>query len=450
MLKLINKIIKEDNFLSLSGNLIIAVFGFGGFALLARSLSPHDFAQWVLFISGGSLVEMLRYGITSNGLVRFLSGASENQTEQLIGANVIVSLIVTIILSLLLIIVYFLFTESLEATGYGLFFKWYPIVALINLPFNNALVVLQAKMEYGKILQVRSISSTFFFVFLIINFFILEYSIQVIVLAFILFNAITSVYTILKSWDGLLFIRKADKKSINTLLNFGKYSTFTLIGTNLLRNADVLIISVSPFGSAAVALFSIPLKLTEIQQIPLRSFAATAYPKMSKASIEERIEDLKNIFNTYSGALTYLFFFISVGTFLFAKQFVILVSGYQYLDVELYGIDIVMIVKILSIYGVLLPIDRIVGICLDSINKPAINAFKVMIMLAANVIGDLIAIYAFESIEMVAVATLVFTSVGIIIGLYYLNKSFAISITGIFKSANAFYKGLFLKLSKQL
>ena len=40
MYKLITKIVREDNFLSLAGNLVIAVFGLGGFALLARSLSP--------------------------------------------------------------------------------------------------------------------------------------------------------------------------------------------------------------------------------------------------------------------------------------------------------------------------------------------------------------------------------------------------------------------------
>ncbi|WP_431159515.1 hypothetical protein, partial [Winogradskyella poriferorum] len=71
---------------------------------------------------------------------------------------------------------------------------------------------------------------------------------------------------------------------------FEKYSTFRLIGTNLLRNADILIIIISPFGSNAVALFTIPLKLTEIQQIPLRSFRATAFPKMSKASLEGKTD----------------------------------------------------------------------------------------------------------------------------------------------------------------
>jgi O-antigen/teichoic acid export membrane protein len=229
-------------------------------------------------------------------------------------------------------------------------------------------------------------------------------------------------------------------------LNFGKYSTFTLIGTNLLRNADILIISISPFGSTAVALFSIPLKLTELQQIPLRSFVATAFPKMSKASLDGKISDVQNLFNIYSGALTYLFFFGSLVTFIFAKQFIILVSGYQYLDVNTIGIDIVAIVRILSIYGLLLPIDRMTGIGLDSINKPKINALKVLIMLVTNIIGDFIAIYIFKSIELVAISTLIFTTVGIFIGSYYLNQNFKILPNEIIKSTNYFYKSLWNKI----
>lgn len=448
MSKLLNKIIREDNFLSLSGNLIIAVFGFGGFALLARTLTPDEFGQWVLLISGGTLIQMLRSGLTSNGLIRFLSGANEHEKNNLIGANVVVSFLVTTIMALILVAIYFSNRLLIDTSAYGIFFKWYPLVALVSLPFTNALVVLQAERQYGKMLIIRFLSTVFFFVFLVVNYFVLDYSIDFIVIAYIVFRALTSLFSIWKSWDGLNQVMKADKKSIKVLLNFGKYSTFTLIGSNLLRNADVFIISLSPFGSAAVALFSIPLKLTEIQQIPLRSFVATAYPKMSKASMEGRVKDLKDLFNSYSGALTYFFFFVSVITFLFAKQFVILVSGYQYLDVDFHGIDIVLIVQIFSIYGLLLPIDRMTGVGLDSINKPSINAFKVMIMLAANIAGDLVAIYVFESIELVAVATLVFTTIGILLGMYYLNKSFRISFKSIFVAGVLFYKDMLLKIKK--
>ncbi len=447
MIHLFKKILKEDNFLSLSGNVIIAVFGFAGFSLLARSLSPDDFAEWVILISAGSLIEMLRYGISSNALVRFLSSASAHDEDRLIGSNVFLSLMISLALALLMILINYQFETVLLNSSYALFFKWYPMLVLLNLPMNNALAVQQAKMEYGHILFIRSVGSSLFFLIVLLSFVAFEFTIDQIALAYTVITGVTSAYCIYKSWDGIKHLRKVDRHSISELLQFGKYSTFTLIGTNLLRNADIFIISISPFGNAAVALFSIPLKLTELQQIPLRSFTATAFPKMSRASIEGRINEVKDLFNVYSGVLTYLFVLISLVTFLFAKEFIILVSGYQYLDTELYGIDIVLIVKILSVYGLLLPLDRMTGIGLDSINQPNINALKVFLMLGLNIIGDLVSVYVFESIEMVAITTLIFTFAGILIGCFFLSKSFKISIIEIIKSTNHFYKELLTKLT---
>jgi len=452
MRQIITKIIKEDNFLSLAGNLVIAVLGLAGFALLARSFNPEDFAQWVIFISGGSLIEMLRFGITNNALVRFLSGASHDQSEKLIGSNVLISLVSTIVIAFLMIMTNVIFKDIINNSVYELFFTWYPILAFINLPWNNALIVLQAKLEYGKILLIKGLNSGLFFTILVCNTFIFNLSIIELVWVLLSVNILTSLLTIFKGWDGLIFIKRANKSTNLTLLNFGKYSTFTLIGTNLLRNADLIIISISPLGSTAVALFSIPLKLTELQQIPLRSFAATAFPKMSKASLEGNVKEVKSLFYSYSGALTYLFVFISLITFIFAEQFVILVSGYQYLGLETTGFDIVVLVRIFSIYGILLPIDRMTGIGLDSINKPNINAIKVFFMLLTNIIGDVIAVFIFESLLMVAISTLIFTSVGIGLGAYFLNKEFKISSIQIFESGNRFYKTIWeqcLKASKE-
>ena len=73
----LKKIVREDNFLSLTGNMVIAILGIAGFALLTRSLSLELFGQWVLFITAGSFVEMFRFGITNTGLIRYLSGAEQ-------------------------------------------------------------------------------------------------------------------------------------------------------------------------------------------------------------------------------------------------------------------------------------------------------------------------------------------------------------------------------------
>lgn len=449
MKKTLLKIIREDNFLSLAGNLTIAVFGFAGFALLARSFSPVLFGQWVLFISSGTFIEMFRFGITNTAVIRYTAGASPADREKFIGSNWLIGLSATILISLTLILFGMLFHKPIEHAGYGLFFSWYPLLAFLNLPFNNALVILQADQKFGKILIIRFLQSGGFFLVLLINYLFLKMSLLQLLLAMLAVNAITSVYSILQGWDGLKHLRKATRQTTGTLLHFGKYTTFTLIGTNLLRSADTFIISLSPLGPAAVALYSIPMKLTEIQQIPLRSFAATAFPKMSKASIQGKIEEVRQLFYAYSGAITYLFFFISLGAFAFADLFVQILGGPQYTGTDpVTGANAAHIVRVFAIYGLLLPIDRMTGVGLDSINRPGRNLIKVMVMVITNIIGDLIAVFLFKSLLAVAIASILFTLIGVLIGFYYLDRDLDLNPAGIVKQGSRFYIDSYHKIRK--
>jgi O-antigen/teichoic acid export membrane protein len=445
--KTLNKIVREDNFLSLSGNLIIAIFGITSFAILARSFSVNEFGQWVLFISAGSFIEVFRFGITNTALIRYLSGADDNQRIKLIGSNALIGLGSTIVVVILLLLSNLIFHQAIQHSGYELFFNWYPFLAFINLPWNNALVVLQADRKYGKILILKALNSVPFFLVLLVNYFYFKMTLVEVVWAMLLINIITSFMSILKGWDGLKNIFKASAETNKTLLHFGKYTTFTLVGTNLLRSADTLIISLSPLGSSAVALYSIPMKLTELQQIPLRSFVATAFPKMSKASIQGKMEEVREHFYAYAGALTFLFIFTGLFTFVFADLFVLFLAGKKYLQTDpVSGFNAVSIVRVFSLYGLLLPIDRMTGIGLDSINKPNINALKVLFMVIANIIGDLIAIFIFKSLIMVAIGSIFFTILGIWIGMYFLNKELVLSYSEIFVKGINFYKSIFYKL----
>lgn len=449
-MKKLKKMVREDNFLSLTGNVVIAILGIAGFALLTRSLSLEIFGEWVLFITAGSFVEMFRFGITNTGLIRYLSGADDAGRVKLIGSNILIGFGATVLIAIILILCNVIFKESITNSGYSLFFKWYPLLAFLNLPWNNAVVILQSDRKYGKILVIKAINSGLFFLFILANFYFLNFALSQLVIAILIINAFTSFISIIAGWDGIKHITSATVETNKTLLHFGKYTTFTLIGTNLLRSADVLIISLSPLGNAAVALYSIPLKLTELQQIPLRSFVATAFPKMSKASIHNKMEEVKDLFYSYAGALTYLFVFISLVTFVFAEFFVFLLSGNQFLKTDpVTSFSVVNIVRIFSIYGLLLPIDRMTGIGLDSINKPNINALKVFFMVIANVVGDLIAIFIFKSLILVAIASILFTLVGIWIGMYFLNKELTLSYREIFSSGLKFYSSLFNKVTNK-
>lgn len=448
MKKQITRIIREDNFLSLAGNLVIALLGIAGFAILARSLSSDMFGQWVLLITAASFIEMFRFGITGTGLIRFLSGADETMRLQLLGSNALIGLVVTTILAGIIAVCNFYFYQGIQSSGYGLFFTWYPLLAFLNLPWNNALLSLQANRQYGKMLLVKSINSGTFFTVLLVHVCFTKMSLQQIIMANLIINTVTSLVCIVAGWDGMQHITKANRSTTGSLLHFGKYTTLTLAGTNLLRSADTLIISMSPLGSTAVALYSIPLKLTELQQIPLRSFTATAFPKMSKASLQGKTAEVKSLFYTYAGALSYLFVFLSLFTFVFADQFVFFLGGKQYLQTDpVTGCNAADIVRVFSFYGLLLPIDRMTGIGLDSVNRPAINALKVLLMVVANITGDLLSIFVFKSLLLVAVSSVLFTLLGIWIGMIFLNRELSLQYSEIFTGGFRFYMSLFNKFT---
>ena len=451
MKKALKKITREANFLSLTGNVAIAFFGFAGFALMARTFPVDVFGQWVLYISSGTFIEMFRFGITNTAIIRYLSGAEHEDRLKYVGSNGLIGLVATIFITLILVICHLVFPVPIKHAGYELFFTWYPLLAFVNLPFNTALVIMQADLKFGKMLLVKSLISGGFFFVLLVNYLFFKMTLVQLIWAQLLITLITSALCMMKGWDGLRHIRKATRQTNKTLLDFGKYTTFTLIGTNLLRSADTLIISLSPLGTAAVALYSIPMKLTEIQQIPLRSFVATAFPKMSRASIQGRIEEVKSVFYTYSGAMTYLFILISLLTFVFAGFFVLLLGGRQYMGIDpVLGVNTVTIVRIFSLYGLLLPIDRMTGIGLDSINKPAMNFIKVLIMVLANVIGDCVAVFIFKSLPMVAVASIVFTAIGVWVGYRFLDRELHLQQRIVFTEGIRFYKEIYSKLKTML
>jgi len=432
MINKLKKILKKPDLLSLVGNMMYAALGFASFLILTRSFPKEIFGEWVLFVTTSNFIEMFRFGITRTAIVRFLSGGSEEEKEKLIGANWLIGIVITLIIIFLVGISNLLFRESIQASGFNLFFIWYPIYAILNLPFNNALTVLQAKLQFGKILQLRTINILLFDLFLMANLLYLKVDINSVIIVFLVITSLTSFISLVKKWDGAHLMFKSDKAMVKKILDFGKYTTGTLIGSNLLKSADTFIITLSPIlGTAGVALYSVPLKLTEVMEIPLRSFAATAFPKMSKASIENDLKKVKALFYKYAGALTLLFIPFAIFNFIFAEFFVSILGGKEYLETA-------NIYRIFCLYGLILPLDRFTGVGLDAINRPKQNFYKVIFMVMANIIGDLIAVFVFESIFLVAVITIVMTFVGIFVGYYYFNKEVKLDITRIFKDGNSF------------
>jgi O-antigen/teichoic acid export membrane protein len=438
----IKKILLEKNIISLMTSITGALLGLAAFMILTRTLDKKIFGDWVLYTTLTTFIDLIRFGLTRNALVRFVSGIDEKEKKDFMGSGYIIGLTIVIFLSITLWPAY-LIIESLHAStsnGYVLFLLYYPLLALTNLSWNNALSLFQAEQRFKDILIIRTSSLGTFVLFLFANILFFQFGIHEIIVAQIITNLMPSIFVAIKKWDGLSYMSRSNRRTRKKIIDFGKFSMGTLIGASLLRSADTFIIGMSPFlGSEGIAKYAIPLKITDLLAIPLQSFTITAFPKMSKQSLLNDIEGLKKTFYAYTGAITILFIPVSLIGFIFAEQLVWLLGGNEYAaSVPL----LAAIFRIFALYSLLLPIDRFTGVMLDSINKPKYNFYKTIIMATANITGDLIAVFWLHSLQAVAWVTVLFTITGIISGYLYLNKHITLKISNIMTEGVEFYKNI--------
>lgn len=442
MIQKLRKIGKEKNISSLLSNVSIAFLGLLSFMLLTRQLPKELFGDWVLFITLATFFDLLRFGLTRTSVVRLLAGVEKREYKRLLGSSYRINLILLALITILcwVLLLVFNLIELRINNGYELFLIWYPILATVNLGWNSASALFQAEQKFNRMMLVRFSNIGLFVLFLFLNGLFFKLGLLEIILVNIAANFISSLWCSIKSWDGLLYVKHADRTTEKELISFGKYSMGTLIGSSLLKSADTLIIGFSPvLGSAGIAMYAIPLKLTDLLGIPLRSFTMTAYPLMSKKSIQGDFDGVRKTFYTYSGAITLLFIPVAIFCYIFAEELILFLGGEEYKE----ALPLLTVIfRIFTVYTLLLPIDRFTGVLLDSINKPHLNLYKVIFMTIANIVVDVFAVFVFESLIVVAIGTVLFTLLGIFLGFYFLRKELQIQIRHIIPEGIFFFKNL--------
>jgi O-antigen/teichoic acid export membrane protein len=416
------KLIKSHNFLSLLGNGSAAVLGFINFAILARTLDKAGLGNWMIFMTLATIFELLRTGFLHTPLIKFVSGKSEEESRVVTGTSWLFGIMLTLSIGLVSYSGYLFAGIYIENQGFLLFLKWMWLLSILSLPFNYAMWNLQTDLRFDKLLYVRLISLVSFLLLLLLNL-LLNYGITYILYAYLFSTLLTSVISIIIGWSRINTMLHASKARMKELFDFGKYSMGTMIGANLLRSSDTLLIGIF-LGPQAVALYSVPQKLFEVIEIPLRSFVATALPNLSRLVNDNDMPGLRDLYEKNAGSITFLLLPLVLVCFVFAEPMVVLLGGYQYLESA-------NILRIFAVFAAIMPLDRYSGITLDVINKPKMNFRKVMVMLIVNVIGDLLVIKTWGLLWPVAVVSVFTFSSGLVYGNFLLKRYLDFSVKNV-------------------
>lgn len=403
----------SDTMLVTLANLATAGFGFITFFVLIRSLELNLFGEWVLYITAFNLAEMIRTGLVRQAMVHQLSGATSSQSKNATGSSAFyLALTLSVASGVVLLIIGKLFYAD-SSSGIAYFFLVYPVAGLLSL--LPAFDTWKSQAE-GKMLRMSSFTLFPAVLLALSALFSLVYPLSLLQL--ILIHSGIRVGLSLYSFSTSPGVRKAVSHpilgEIPKLWKYGKYSVATLLGTNLLKSADNFLIGYF-LGSAAVAIYNVPLKLLEIAEIPARSTGQVLFPRLSRLF---SAGDLKAFGLTLRSKILRLcmgYLPVTVFAFFGASYLVRWVGGDEVLSSAI-------VLRVFLIYVVLIPVDRLIGVAIDSTGKPDFNAIKVWIMVGLNIVGDVIVLYYFQSLAMVAMVTVVNIVAGVLVGAYLLKK----------------------------
>lgn len=426
---------KNRHFLSLAGQVSSGLFGFISFGIIARISNRTTFGNWIVFMTAYTFFEMLRNGMIQTSLVKFLAGETEETAGKINGAGWLISFFVTIIY-LLTGLLFLCF--HINDTGWSLVVRYGAIALLCSLPYNYSIWLLQVDFQFNKILLLRLLNQVLYVTALVTQLLVHKTSLELILFSFMIANLIPGLLAVFSGWCHLADIFRTDKLSLLKIFHFGKFSMGTSVGANLLKSSDTFIIQ-AMLGPAYVALYTAPQKMLELVEIPLRSFSATAIPLMAGYTNNKQKDKVAQVFEKYTGGISLMLVPFVVLCILFSDFIMRILGGHAYASTG-------QTLRIFMVYALLMPLDRFLGISLDIVNKPALNFYKVLIMLIVNIAGDFAAIKFFHSINIVALSSLLTFGAGIIIGRIFLLRYLNFTFRGILTSGRELVAGTLNKV----
>lgn len=418
-----------------ASQLFPAIIGVLSFMLLVRNTTQEVLGQFVIYMAAVVLFEMIKSGGLQSALVMRLAGCDSEQEKKIIGSAYWLGGIISVSISTILFI---LFVSRVFASqpGIQVFCGWYACVGLITLPLHVAEATAVSKQEIKFLLWLRILQSANS---LCISIFALFYvgSLAKFATIHLVFNAIVLIIVLAARKTNPLLVKNKIASEVKALFNLIRYTLATLGATNLLKSADTFLIG-SFLGAKQVAAYAVPLKLTELFEIPLRSLSTTAFPQLAAKNNANDTSGFKSLFTQYTSWCYMLYLPALLCAFILAPFVVTLLGGKDYAFTA-------PVFQVFIFYGLLLPLDRLSGISLDALQKPKLNFVKVLVMASVNIVGDLLAITFSGKLEWVAFASVLNAVTGAVFGLWLLNKIIKLTPSKLISNAVNYSAGFIKK-----
>jgi O-antigen/teichoic acid export membrane protein len=417
--------LRNPHIVNLIGTAVTQILNLVQITILFRYTTPEKMGAWFFFQGTVGLVDTFRSGLLSTAFITSYAGTTKERGTEVAGSAWYLGTLITG-LFVLINIIYLLIPYRVGDVGLDLFLKWLGVVFILTLPSFLASCILQAEKRFDRLLYIRATSTCLSIGMIIVLVLLDKLNLMTIIYVGFIAGGITSLMTIVLGWARINTFFHKSNQTVKALFAFGKYSVGTALGSSMFRNSDTYIINFM-LGPSSLAVYNLGLRLMELVEVPLRSFAATVMPPLSAAFNQDNKYHVIYLLKKYSGLLTILLIPMVLGSLLFAEVAIWIVDK-KYLSTEAANVF-----RVFMTFALLYPVERFMALTLDAINQPKVNMIKLIFMLTANIVGDFLGVWIFGNIYGVAFATILPILTGMIISYHWLQKYMKFALWDVYK-----------------
>lgn len=414
----------------------LVVFGFLAYYLLIRHTTKEELGTWAMFILMTSFIEQLRYGFISNGLIRYLNNTDSRDDYIKVETGAFsLNIVITLLISIVLWFGGDLIGKSMNMPLMGPMLHIYAFLNFLMVPVFHLEMMQRANMDFKGSSLGQFINKGLYSLLLIAYIFFAD---DVVLTEVVLLQGVGILAgTFVTYYFGKKYMSFTWRFSFSTLkeqLNYGKYTFGTFISAYLMRNIDSFMLG-KLLGPAAVAAYAVSLKITNIFEVPANTVSTVIFPKMVRAIKEEGLQAARPYYEKSVSLLLIIMAPFVVFTLFFAEEMVLLIAEERYAES-------IPILQITVLYGLLLPLDKQVGVMLDATGKQKMNTLFVLRNAVLNVVLNYLFI-TYIGIIGAALATLTTYIISVTLNQIYINRTFNISALNYFRYMGTSYtKGL--------
>ena len=367
--------------LALVTKFLLMLFGFASFLILIRLLDKESYGNWAIFMVGASIVETVRIGFLRSPLM-VLRSDNTIDVVRLYSTSLFLNLLCSLLFIIILFCSLHLFGQFVDTFLFGKLLVWYALKLLI-ISFSDHFDLVQESNFSFSGTFVDHISRGGLFIFLIVFFIYSNEDISLVQLVqFQIYGAIVGlILTFLNAKFRSKWLLSKVSFSVEFAKRYISLGRFTF-GSSLIslttRNLDSWFIGflISP---AAVTIYNPAIRITNVFELPSSALNSVLFPKMTMSVQKDGILTIKRYYQKSVILLLIIMTPAIVLIYFFAEQIINIVAGEGFEET-------VKILQLIVITGLLVPINRLFNVVMESIGKPNIGFFVILLGLIINVV----------------------------------------------------------------